>query len=77
MKLLLVVVAGLVLGLVLLVGIVALVGSQLPPDHVASRSILLRRSPPSIPTSPRSRSTSVKNLITAHDKSQSNVIVAL
>ena len=45
MKRLLVVVAGIIIAFVLLVSLVALVGSQLPPDHVASRSIFLRRSP--------------------------------
>jgi len=45
MKLLLVIVAGIALGLVLLAGIVALVGSRLPPGHVASRSLFLHRSP--------------------------------
>ena len=50
MKLLLVVVAGITLGLVLLAGIVALVGSRLPPGHVASRSIFLHRSPAEVYT---------------------------
>ena len=48
MKLLLVVVAGIIVVLVLLAGIVALVGSRLPKEHVASRSILLRRSPAAV-----------------------------
>ena len=48
MKLLIIVVAGIVVGLVLLAGIVALVGSRLPKEHVASRSILLRRSPAAV-----------------------------
>lgn len=48
MKLLIVVVAGVIAGLVLLAGIVALIGSRLPTEHVASRSILLRRSPPEV-----------------------------
>lgn len=48
MKLLIVVVAGVIAGLVLLAGIVALIGSRLPREHVASRSILLRRSPPEV-----------------------------
>ena len=50
MKLLLVVVAGIALGLVLLAGIVALVGSRLPPEHVASRSLFLHRSPAEVYT---------------------------
>ena len=45
MKLLIYVVAAVVAGLVLLVGIIALVGSRLPKTHVASRSIFLRKSP--------------------------------
>ena len=44
MKLLLWIV-GLILGLVLLAGIVALIGSRLPKTHVASRSIFLHRPP--------------------------------
>ena len=48
MKLLVVVVAGIIVVLVLLAGIVALVGSRLPKEHVASRSIFLRRSPPEV-----------------------------
>ncbi len=45
MKLLIVVVAGIIVGLVLLAAIVALVGSRLPKEHVASKSILLDRRP--------------------------------
>src|SRR5688572_14606362 len=45
MKLLIKIVVGIVAGLALLIGVVALIGSRLPKDHVASRSILLRRSP--------------------------------
>lgn len=45
MKLLIIIVVGIIAGLLLLAGIVALIGSQLPKSHVASRSILLRRSP--------------------------------
>ena len=48
MKLLLVVVAGIIVVLVVLAGIVALVGSRLPPEHVASQSIFLHRSPPEV-----------------------------
>jgi hypothetical protein len=45
MKTLVFVVIGIVSGLVLLVGVVALLGSRLPKAHVASRSIMLHRSP--------------------------------
>ena len=45
MKTLLFVVIGIVGVLVLLVGVVALIGSRLPKAHVASRSIVLHRSP--------------------------------
>lgn len=45
MKLLIFIVVGVVAGLALLIGIVALIGSRLPKSHVASRSILLRPSP--------------------------------
>lgn len=45
MKLLIFVVIGIVVVLVLVAGIVALIGSRLPREHVASRSILLHRSP--------------------------------
>src|SRR5829696_7666915 len=44
MKLLIFIVLGIVAGLLVLVGIIALIGSRLPKSHVASRSILLRRS---------------------------------
>ena len=45
MRLLIFIVVGVIGGLILLAGIVALIGSRLPKSHVASRSILLRRSP--------------------------------
>lgn len=45
MKVLLFIVLGVVAGLVLLVGIVALIGTRLPRTHVAERSIVLHRSP--------------------------------
>lgn len=45
MKLLIFIVVGIIGGLALLVGIVALIGSRLPKSHVASRSVLLRQSP--------------------------------
>ncbi|HEX6717439.1 MAG TPA: SRPBCC family protein [Pyrinomonadaceae bacterium] len=48
MKLLIFIVAGVIAALVLLVGIVALIGSRLPKAHVASRSIFLHKSPPDV-----------------------------
>src|ERR1051325_22890 len=45
MKLLIFIVVGIVAGLLVLVGIVALIGSGLPKTRVASASIRLRRSP--------------------------------
>ena len=45
MKLLIFIVVGIVGGLVLLAGIMALIGSRLPKAHVVSRSIHLRQSP--------------------------------
>ena len=45
MKLLIFIVVGVIAGIVVLAGIVALIGSRLPKSHVASRSILLHRSP--------------------------------
>ncbi len=45
MKLLIFIIVGIIAGLALLVGIVALIGSRLPKSHVASRSVLLRQSP--------------------------------
>ena len=45
MRLLIVIVAGIIVLLVLLVAVVALIGSRLPPEHVASQSIFLRRPP--------------------------------
>jgi len=45
MKLLIFIVVGLVAGLLVLGGIIALIGSRLPKAHVASRSIHLARSP--------------------------------
>src|SRR5689334_4408157 len=45
MKLIIYIVLGIVAGLLLLAGIMALIGSMLPKSHVASRSILLHRSP--------------------------------
>lgn len=45
MRLLMYIIVAVVVGLVLLVGIMALIGSRLPKNHVASRSIFLRKSP--------------------------------
>jgi len=45
MKLLIFIVVGIVGGVLLLAGVMALIGSMLPKTHVASRSILLHRSP--------------------------------
>ena len=45
MRLLIYIVVGVVGGVLLLVGVMALIGSMLPKAHVASRSILLHRSP--------------------------------
>lgn len=45
MRLLIFIVVGVIGGLILLAGIVALIGSRLPKTHVASRSIHLRKSP--------------------------------
>jgi nitrate reductase gamma subunit len=45
MKLLIFIVVGIVAGLLVLAGIIALIGSRLPKAHVATRSILLHRSP--------------------------------
>lgn len=45
MRLVIFIVVGVIAGIVLLGGIVALIGSRLPKTHVASRSILLRQAP--------------------------------
>ena len=45
MKLLIFIVVGVVGGVLLLAGVMALIGSMLPKAHIASRSILLHRSP--------------------------------
>jgi hypothetical protein len=45
MRLLIFIVVGVIACLVVLVGIVALIGSRLPRSHVASRTILLHRAP--------------------------------
>lgn len=48
MRMVIFIVVGIIAGLVLLVGIMALVGSRLPQEHVASRSIVLHRPPPDV-----------------------------
>jgi hypothetical protein len=48
MRLLIFIVIGIIGGLILLAGIVALIGSRLPKTHVASRSILLHQSPQNV-----------------------------
>lgn len=45
MKKLIVLIVGIAVVLILLVGVVAVIGSRLPKNHVASRSIVLKRSP--------------------------------
>jgi hypothetical protein len=45
MRLLIYIVVGIVAGLVVIVGIMALIGSMLPNRHVVARSIVLHRSP--------------------------------
>jgi hypothetical protein len=45
MRLLIYIVVAVLGGLILLVGIMALIGSRLPKNHVASRSIFLRKAP--------------------------------
>lgn len=45
MRSLILIVVAVIAGVVVLTGIVALIGSRLPKSHVASRSILLHRSP--------------------------------
>ena len=50
MKLLIFIVVGILAGLLVLAGIIALIGSRLPKSHVASRSILLHRSPQEVYT---------------------------
>jgi hypothetical protein len=48
MKLLIYIVVEVIAGIALLGGVIALIGSQLPKGHVASRSILLRQSPQNV-----------------------------
>jgi uncharacterized membrane protein len=45
MKLLIYIVVGVLAGIVLLAGVIALIGSRLPKTHSASRSVLLHQSP--------------------------------
>jgi uncharacterized membrane protein len=48
MKLLLYIVLGIIAGIALLAGVIALIGSQLPKGHVASRSVFLHQSPQNV-----------------------------
>ena len=48
MKLMIYIVVGVIAGIALLGGVIALIGSQLPKGHVASRSILLHQSPQNV-----------------------------
>ena len=48
MKTLIFIVVGIIAGIALLAGVVALIGSRLPRGHVASRSILLHQSPQNV-----------------------------
>src|SRR5437667_1515443 len=48
MKLLIIIIAGVIAGIILLVALIALIGSQLPKAHVASRSVLLHQSPQNV-----------------------------
>lgn len=48
MKILIYIVAGIVAGLFLIVGVVALIGSILPKNHVVSRSLFVHQSPPNV-----------------------------
>jgi hypothetical protein len=50
MKIVIFIVVGVIAGIALLIGVAALIGSQLPKTHVASRSILLRQSPQDVYT---------------------------
>ena len=45
MKILLFIVIGVIAGIALLAGVIALIGSRLPKTHTASRSVLLHQSP--------------------------------
>ena len=45
MKLLIYIGVGVIAGIALIAGVIALIGSQLPKGHTASRSILLKQSP--------------------------------
>jgi hypothetical protein len=48
MRTLIYIVVAVVVVVVLLVGLMALIGSRLPKNHIASRSIFLRKSPPDV-----------------------------
>ena len=60
MKLLIFIVVGIIGGVLLLAGVMALIGSMLPKAHVASRSILLHRSPEDIYATVRDFSSAPK-----------------
>lgn len=48
MKLLIYIVVGVISGIALLAGVIALIGSQLPKGHTASRSVLLHQAPQNV-----------------------------
>jgi hypothetical protein len=48
MKRLIFIVVGIIAGIALLAGVIALIGSQLPKGHTASRSLFLHQSPPNV-----------------------------
>jgi hypothetical protein len=48
MKLLIYIVVGVISGIALLAGVIALIGSQLPKGHTASRSVFLHQSPQNV-----------------------------
>lgn len=48
MKLLILIVVGIIAGIALLAGLVALIGSQLPKGHTASRTVFLHQSPQNV-----------------------------
>ena len=48
MKLLIYIVLGVISGIALLAGVIALIGSQLPKGHTASRSVFLHQSPQNV-----------------------------
>jgi hypothetical protein len=48
MRPLIFIVVGIIAGIALLAGVIALIGSRLPRGHVASRSVFLHQSPPNV-----------------------------